>query len=364
MTVPVILQDCTTPTKAGGIWTYIRLLGESPLMARYQQRVTVHPRSAVGVNVRAAQALARDMRAAHADVAHLHGLQTGGLYAAIAARLAGIRRTVMAVHASEEDNVFTSRRRRCAIRHAAEPASLRMTSASYCVSAFGSAKPFIARSARHFLGHIPNGIPLPDSPVDAAAVRTALGVPADRVVALFSARLTVDKGILDLVDACDLLNSAVRERLTVLIAGDGPHREQLERRVSESGLNGLIRLLGWRTDTEQLLAACDFFVLPSLHENQSYSILEAMAAGKAVISTLAGGTPEIVVDGVTGLLVPPCDPASLGAAIASLAANPDQSAGMGASGRDRVRTHFSMEALARRLGNVYDELLALPSGRT
>ncbi|MCX6360323.1 MAG: glycosyltransferase family 4 protein [Armatimonadetes bacterium] len=357
-----MLQDCSTTTRAGGIWTYIRLLMDTDLGSRYHMPVTLHPAGAMGLNPGALRLLAREMRATGARAAHLHGLQVGGLYAVLAARLAGIRRTVMAVHASEEDNVHTAARRRSLIRGVAEPLTLRLVSAAYCVSEFSSAKPFIGRSCRRFLGCMRNGIPMPSDGLERQAARTALGLPAAATVALFSARLVLDKGILDLAEAWSLLPDALRRRCLLLVAGDGPHRGRLEQQVATLGIGDSVRLMGWRDDVGALLAACDLFVLPSLHENQSYAILEAMAAARPVVSTTAGGTPELVTDGVTGLLAAPADARALSAALAALCTDRSCAEAMGLAGRDRVRSEFTMDRLAGRLADVYDLLLSGKEG--
>jgi glycosyltransferase involved in cell wall biosynthesis len=362
MTLPSVLHDCSTTTPTGGIWTYIGLLRGSSLAGRYRMPVTVHPSGATGLNPAALQRLAQDMRATGATAAHLHGLQVGGLYAALAARLAGIRRAVLAVHASEEDNIHTTVRRRMLIRRVAEPLTLRLVTATYCVSRFSAAKPFIGRSSRCFLGCIRNGIPTPASGMTRQSARAALGLPADATIALFAARLALDKGILALAEAWSLLPEALRRRSLLLVAGDGPHRSRMELRVAELGIGGTVRLLGWRDDIASLLVACDLFVLPSLHENQSYAILEAMAAARPVVSTTGGGTPEVVDQGVTGLLAPPADVRALAEVLGVLCADRGCAEAMGIAGRERVVAEFGMDRLADRMAEVYDQLLAGDGG--
>ncbi len=97
---------------------------------------------------------------------------------------------------------------------------------------------------------------------------------------------------------------------TLVIAGDGPERARLEARAAERGVD--LRLLGYRPDVEQVLAALDVFVLSSTSEGLSNTILEAMAAGRPVVATRVGGAEEMIADGVTGVLVPPSDPSATG----------------------------------------------------
>ena len=113
-----------------------------------------------------------------------------------------------------------------------------------------------------------------------------------------------------------------------------------------------------RRDVPDLLACCDLFVLPSLFEGLPVSILEAMAAGKPVISSAIGGTNEAVIDGQTGLLVPPGNPAELARAVTCLLSNPTLAAQMAANARARVEQEFSAEMMVQRVDAIYEELLA------
>ena len=129
-----------------------------------------------------------------------------------------------------------------------------------------------------------------------------------------------------------------------------------------------VHFLGFRSDVPDLLAACDIFVLPSLCEGLPLAILEAMAAWKPVVATAISGTDETVVHGVTGLLVPPADPAALAGAIQSLLADPEASRRLGLAGRARVAREFLVETMVARVEAVYQELLgphgSFPGDRT
>jgi glycosyltransferase involved in cell wall biosynthesis len=117
-------------------------------------------------------------------------------------------------------------------------------------------------------------------------------------------------------------------------------------------------LLGHRKDIPSLLGASDIFVLPSLYEGSSLAVLEAMAAGKAVVASRIGGTDELVVHDESGLLVPPSDPAALAAAVRRLLDDVSLRQRLGSAARDRVQRHFSAAVVADRTSRLYDELLA------
>jgi glycosyltransferase involved in cell wall biosynthesis len=171
-------------------------------------------------------------------------------------------------------------------------------------------------------------------------------------IVLTVARLDAQKGHRYLLEAAAQLPG-----VSFVMAGAGPEEESLQRQAAEFGVADRVSFLGHRDDVPVLLAGCDLFVLPSLFEGLPLAILEAMAAGKPVISSAVGGAPEVIVEGETGLLVPPADAATLAAGIRSLAADPNRRRRMGAAGRARVREMFSAETMVRKTVAVYNELL-------
>ena len=153
--------------------------------------------------------------------------------------------------------------------------------------------------------------------------------------------------------------------MQLAIAGDGPEREKLTLLARDLGIADEVAFLGFRDDAVRLYAAADMFVLSSITEGMSLSMLEAMAAGLPVVATDgAGGNSQVVREGETGLLVAPRDPAALAAAICRLSTDAGLRARMGAAGRARVEQHFSLRTTTRRYLAVYERLLAAgPLGR-
>ena len=125
-----------------------------------------------------------------------------------------------------------------------------------------------------------------------------------------------------------------------------------------SGSPDRVRLLGYRQDVADLLASADLFVLPSLFEGLPVSVLEAMAAGKAVIASAVAGTDEAVIHGETGLLVAPRDPAALATAVRELLDDPERRQRLGAAGAERVKREFSAAMLIARITTIYEDVLA------
>ncbi len=170
------------------------------------------------------------------------------------------------------------------------------------------------------------------------------------------AALVPHKGQRHLVEAAALVLRKVPDT-HVLIAGEGELRDALTHQIRERHLEKHVILTGFRPDVLSLLKGFDLFVMSSVTEGLGTSILDAMACGKAVVATTAGGIPEVVIDRVTGLLVAPRDDQALAEAIIRLLGDPDLRDRMGAAGLARVREHFSAERMVRDTAAVYEQVV-------
>lgn len=164
-----------------------------------------------------------------------------------------------------------------------------------------------------------------------------------------------------LVDAfvrASALAPELAPRLRLVIAGDGPDRAAIERQVQASGCAERIWMAGNRDDVPGLLSGLDLFVLPSLAEGISNTILEAMASGVPVLATRVGGNAELVMNGNTGVLVPSNDVEAMATAIVEYAAHPDRVDVHGTNAREIAVARFSIEAMVDRYAELYDTELA------
>jgi len=174
-------------------------------------------------------------------------------------------------------------------------------------------------------------------------------LPRPRVT--FVGRLHPEKGLGVLLRAAGALRTPGAH---VLIVGDGPQRAALERAVARRGLADRVSLVGAvpHDEVPAVLAHADVVVLPSLSEELGSVLLEVMQAGRPVVASRVGGIPEAAVDGVTGLLVPPGDPAALAGAVDRLLADRPTAAAMGRAAQDRAGA-YDWTQLARRVLDVY-----------
>ena len=193
--------------------------------------------------------------------------------------------------------------------------------------------------------------------VSRMAARTSLGLEADALIAITMGRLVPVK------DHETLLRAMARVRaagtpVNLLIAGDGPLKDQLTECATALGVRDRVTFLGYRPDAETVLAAADLFVLSSESEGLSNTILEAMASGLPVVATQVGGADELVVDGVTGRLVPAKSPGELADAMQSILVQPELRRAMAAAGRARAESEFSLEVMLERYRTMYCEVAA------
>ena len=204
---------------------------------------------------------------------------------------------------------------------------------------------------------IPNGVKLSQFEKVQLADLTELGVPAGRPVILYIGRLEKQKGLDWLYR--EIMPRVLRElpEHDLLLVGDGPQREALESFVAKQGLESRVHFAGWQGNVPQILAASDLLVLPSLWEGMPNVVLEAMAAGKPVVSTQAEGVLELLGPGATVQSCSADDPAGFADRIIRLAQDRTLAAELGAQNQRRAATEFSLAAMISLYENLYESLL-------
>jgi glycosyltransferase involved in cell wall biosynthesis len=177
-----------------------------------------------------------------------------------------------------------------------------------------------------------------------------------RLIVGAAGRLSPEKGF-DVYLAAAIRLCAQRDDVGFVLFGAGPMRPELERTIAKRDLERRFILAGFRNDVEQLLPGLDLAVLSSHTEGLPVAVLEAQAAGVPVVATAVGGTPEVVLDGITGWLAPPANAAALAELIARALDNEPQRRSMGQAGRQRIRDEFTFRSQTERYQRLFDKLL-------
>ena len=289
--------------------------------------------------------LAGLIRAERPDLVHLHSRRGADTWGGLAARLAGVpcvlsrrvdnpeSRLAVALKYRLYDHVITISE---GIRQVLLAEGLAPDKVS-CVRSAVDATPYLA-------------------PVDPAAFRDEFGLRPDALVAGVVAQLIPRKGHRYLLAVLPGL-LARHPRLQVLIFGQGPLEAELRAAVDTRGLGGAVHFAGFRHDLPRWLGGLDLLVHPADMEGLGVSLLQASAAAVPIVTSRAGGLPEAVLDGVTGLLCPPGDEAALAAAIDRLAGDPALRARLGAAGRARILAEFSIDAMVDGNLAIYRHVL-------
>ncbi len=197
-------------------------------------------------------------------------------------------------------------------------------------------------------------------------LKLRLGFDKDDPVLLVPARLESQKGHCVLLEA---LPHVLREfpRVRVVFAGEGTLRKQLEEQTQRLALGQCVRFIGQQSNLEDWLALCDFTVLPSFYEGLPLSAIESLAAGKPMVATSVDGTPEVILDGKTGLIVPTGDPGRLADAILRMLRDPGMRQEMAVAGRLWVLKGFTQKRQLDETESLYiralEPILGWPIGR-
>ncbi len=198
-----------------------------------------------------------------------------------------------------------------------------------------------------------NGVkPVPADPAVRAEVRTELGLEDGDVMVLNVGRLVPEKAQKHLVSAASLLKDEA-PRLRFFIAGEGPCRADLERQISEAGLEDRFTLLGNRADVDRLLSAADLFVLYSDTEGMPVSLMEAMSAGVPCLASALEGIAQLIPEERFGTLIEPGKPELLAETIRALLANPERMAVTGKAAAGRIRDSFTIDASCKQYEDLF-----------
>ena len=319
--------------------------GEGWLTARFADmgidRMFIRTRGYMGTS-KMVRELAAHLREQRLDVLHSHEL-TMSVLGALATRVVGCRH-VMTMHGGSYYSAEL--RRLMALRVAAGLSDHTVAVSKSLRSILGDT----LRLSSHAMAVVHNGVTVRTGSGD--VIRSELGVAPGEILVVAVGNLYPVKGHAVLVDALSMVPCDARP--VVAVAGTGSEEARLRDRIRTRGVENHVRLLGYRSDVPDLLAAADVYVMPSLSEGLPMAMIEAMLAGRPVLASDVGGIPELIPSAEFGVLVPPGDPTALKDALIRLAAAPELRARLGEAARRRAAAEFTAAAMAEQYLCLYE----------
>jgi glycosyltransferase involved in cell wall biosynthesis len=298
----------------------------------------------------AVTAIAREFRP---DIVHTH-LAKAGTVGRLAARAAGARAVIHTYHGTVFKGYFGTVKSRAFI--AIERGLARLTTRLVAITPSQRRELLeLGIGNERKIVEIPLGLELEQftTPLEAGEARQRLDLPQSTPIVAIVARLAPVKNIALFLRAIGM----VPEPVLAVIVGDGEERAALEAQTMALGIAPRVRFLGWQRDVGAVYAAADVVALTSLNEGSPVSLIEAMAAGRAVVSTAVGGVADVVTDGVSGVLVPSGDAEALAGAIGALLGEPERRHRLGQAARRAAYPLYDVSRLLADVTRLYDSLV-------
>lgn len=353
---PRVCIDFSTTGKGGGPYTSNYRVINSGLKEKYEF-VPFTYRTDLGrfVSYKRIKDLKQQLVKLKPDLVHYSGLQLMGFHIAVACRLAGIKKSVVTVHGMSSDALNISWIKKSILTYLLEPLTILLSSRFYGVSEFVSKRKMLRIFKRKNLGFIYNLPPNIKLDKSSFSIREELGIDDASKLAITVGRIIKDKGyhIFDEV----ILKCQNQKDLKFIIVGDGLYLKEMKEKLRCLVENKQVFFLGYRSDVQNILKDCDFFILPTLHETLSIALLEASQAGLPLVASNTGGVPEIVKDGVNGFLVEPGNVEELYNAINSLYCDEIICKKFGVNAQQLVKENFNPIDIEAQIHEVYKKIL-------
>ncbi len=349
-------------------------------VAREQEKDMISYARGIGFQVFAIPSLVRDInpfldmnallrlyfliRNGRYDIVHCH-TSKGGFIGRLAARLANVRVIVYSPHGDIFEGYF-GKVKICFFIWL-EKLATRFTDKIITLTKSGI-EPYLKLGIgeQSQFDYIYNGIDiktLEKRKVNRVQKRQEIGVENDCFLVVTAGRLVPVKGHAYLISALTQIVTEI-PNIKLVFLGDGELKDALLEQAKALGLESHVLFLGMRNDVPEVVSCSDLFVLPSINEGFGVVLLEAMAMKCPIVATNVGGVPEVVLDGETGILVPPRDPAQLANGIVKFLRDQSLAKQMSENGYQRLKACFSIEDAVSKTECLYKELLERKNQRT
>lgn len=348
-----IMQHCFGKAGSGGpVMAFERLITRSTF--KYSQIRQID--GAGGINRALIRQFVHEIKQNKPDLIHIRGLGNEGFHAALAAKIAGVPKILVSIHGTHRDLTQQhSFLRHIIVVYILETLTLLMATHLATVCQFASKRRFLKPFHSKLTAVVPNGVDVPDViNKKSTQIRHNLGISLDLPIALCVSRLTIEKGYLVLAESLKKIDQANCAFALIIVGGgddDGLIKDAF------FGLSYIqVYFVGHQNQVTPYLEASDFFVFPSLHENLSNALIEAMSYQLPVIATDVGGNTEVVQQG-GGVLVPPKDPIALASAIKKYVQSPEQLVDFGITAQNNIRLNYTSQNMVSGWETLYLKIL-------
>ncbi|MDP4268281.1 MAG: glycosyltransferase [Bacteroidota bacterium] len=352
------MTQVLNPDSLGGTMTVFNIYFGSALKESFE--IVPLVQSNARLNFKQIRSYYRFIKTINPVLIDVQGVNIEVLSVLIAAKLAGIK-IVMGVHGMYSDLYEISKIKKWISAFITEPISFYLADGVYCVCEFATRRKKFNRFTRHMLGYSYN--PAPDySSFDKKYIRnemrTKFNIDPNIVVGIVISRITYDKGLSFLTEALLKLGKNWPSNFRVFIVGDGRYMQVMKEKLQELIEESLVIMVGFQKEIHKYLFSSDFFISPSLHENHSLSLLEALAAGLPLLATKVGGNPEIVLDGENGKLISSMSSEELKEGIEFMISNKIKFNTMGKRSLEIAQSKYNVNKCVARRKDIYWEMIS------
>lgn len=355
-----VAQQVLAPRSKGGVSSEFRALEQSELCERYQFIPLILSEGHRGINVHDVLFYYRGIKKEKPDIVHIRGAGVDGLNAEIAAKLSGKTKLLVCVHGMYSDFIYYNPIKKWIARHIIESLCFKLADGISCVYQRCETRDNFKKYKKKIVPFVYNRMPnyLSEKHTDIRELfRNQQGIRKDDVVGVFCGRVSKEKGLVFFVKALIFLRDQIFDDMHFFIVGEGDYLDEFQKSVEiYPNLARAVHFLGVKDDVQPVLAASDYFLLPSLHENHSIALLEAMAMELPAIVTDVGGNKETVKDGKFGIIIPPYDGSALAQAIIQMRDNNRRNAF-----KEQIKAYsfseFGNEAVDAQLDAAYQETM-------
>ena len=356
----VVAVDVQSDGKGGGPYTNTNRIVNSKLQNKYSfEFINYDINKGRWISISRIFDLARQIKKIKPDIVHFTGLQLSAFHIIIACKIVGVRNTIMVVRGFTDEMIYYSNAKKLLAKYIFELTTLLLVKKYYTNSIFSQNKSILQSFKNKSCGviyNLPPSTSCTNNEFMERGFRTGLGLADKDILVVTIGRINFEKGYHILKDT--ILKFKGHNIIKFIIIGSGTYLNEMKTQVHKNNCSDNVYFLGYRSDIINILIECDIFVFPTLHETFGSAALEAAQVGLPIIASDVGGIPEIVEDGVNGILVKPGDVCYLYNAIKLLSENKVLRERLGRGSKKIIESKFRARKIEEEISSAYDVVIS------